>query len=177
MLNKFLLLGFSLALAAACTSYRSEEVRGSTETQTVPSPSVAGDVQARMPDGEVTASTQDEGVIQSGNFIAGEYATSGVARILGDSGQLLLELDQSFQTSPMGPDLVVVLHRSNDVIGSAQPPAFPLQEGDYVVLAALQSFSGQQRYPIPDTVNLDDYRSVAIWCRRFNATFGAATLQ
>lgn len=69
-----------------------------------------------MPDGEVTASTQDEGVIQSGNFIAGEYATSGVARILRDSGQLILELDQSFQTSPMGPNLVVVLHRANDVI-------------------------------------------------------------
>jgi hypothetical protein len=109
--------------------------------------------------------------------MSGEHPTSGIAKIFNNSGQLVLELDQSFETSPMGPDLVVVLHRSENVLGSTTPPAFPLREGDYVILAELQSFSGDQRYDIPATVNLDEYRSVAIWCRRFNATFGAAALQ
>jgi hypothetical protein len=77
----------------------------------------------------------------------------------------------------LGPDLVVILHRSEDVIGSTTPPAYPINEGDYVVLAPLQQFKGAQSYPIPDTINLADYRSVGIWCRKFNATFGAAALR
>jgi hypothetical protein len=90
---------------------------------------------------------------------------------------LVLELDEAFQTSSMGPDLVVVLHRAEDVLSTTEPPAYPLQEGNYIILAPLESFSGAQSYPIPENVNVDEYQSAAIWCRRFNATFGAATLQ
>ena len=43
-------------------------------------------------------------------------------------------------------------------------------------LAPLKGFSGAQRYEIPDNVNLDDYEAVAIWCRKFNVTFGYAKL-
>jgi hypothetical protein len=76
----------------------------------------------------------------------------------------------------MGPDLVVILHRSSDVLSTTKPPAFPLKEGDYVILAPLKQFSGAQEYAIPSTVNLADYQSAAIWCRKFNATFGTAKL-
>ncbi|HEY9646457.1 MAG TPA: DM13 domain-containing protein, partial [Chroococcidiopsis sp.] len=76
-----------------------------------------------------------------------------------------------------GPDLVVILHRLPDVLGSTEPPAYAIQEGDYVVLAPLQSFRGAQRYTVPADIDLSNYASVAIWCRRFNATFGAAVLQ
>jgi hypothetical protein len=72
--------------------------------------------------------------------------------------------------------LVVVLHRSPNVIGSTKPPTYPLKTGDYVFLARLQKFSGTQRYAIPATVKLADYKSAVIWCRKFNATFGAAKL-
>ncbi|NEQ63853.1 MAG: DM13 domain-containing protein, partial [Moorea sp. SIO4A1] len=47
---------------------------------------------------------------------------------------------------------------------------------DYVTLARLQKFSGAQRYAIPDDLNLDEFGSVAVWCRRFNITFGYASL-
>jgi hypothetical protein len=82
----------------------------------------------------------------------------------------------AFKTSTSGPDLVVILHRSADVIGSTPPPAFPIKEGDYTLLAPLKSYTGAQSYPIPDDLNLADFKSAAIWCRRFNATFGAARL-
>lgn len=36
--------------------------------------------------------------------------------------------------------------------------------------------SGAQRYALADNVNLADFRSVAVWCRKFNATFGYAPL-
>ncbi|HIK45013.1 MAG TPA: DM13 domain-containing protein [Leptolyngbyaceae cyanobacterium M65_K2018_010] len=188
LLKRVLLLGCFLVLTAACVSCRSEEVRGNSRVQTTTTASTEISSEAlgavREPETSTNASkakiatdAAESGVIKSGSFISGEHATSGIARIVNNSGQLVLELDQTFETSPMGPDLVVVLHRSEDVIGSTEPPAFPLREGDYAILAELESFSGGQRYLIPTDVNLDDYRSVAIWCRRFNATFGAATLQ
>jgi len=66
---------------------------------------------------------------------------------------------------------------STDVIGSTVPPAFPIKEGDYVLIAPLKAYSGAQRYVIPTSINPDQFKSAAIWCRRFNATFGAATLR
>ncbi|MBJ7899364.1 MAG: hypothetical protein GC158_05470 [Cyanobacteria bacterium RI_101] len=98
-------------------------------------------------------------------------------RIVTKGDQRFLELDQTFATSTSGPDLVVILHRLADVIGSTTPPAFPIKEGDYILLAPLKSDSGTQSYPIPASLNVDDFKSVAIWRRRFNATFGAATLK
>jgi hypothetical protein len=114
--------------------------------------------------------------LKSGSFQSGEQPTQGTVRIVQTNGGSILELDQSFQTSNQGPDLVVILHRSKDVLGSTQPPAYPIKEGDYVILAPLQAFSGAQQYPIPNTINLAEYQSAGIWCRKFNATFGAAVL-
>jgi hypothetical protein len=116
-------------------------------------------------------------VLKSGSFVSGEHPTQGMVQLVRQGNQVTLVLDQSFTTSEMGPDLVVILHRSENVIGSTQPPAYPIREGDYVVLAPLQSYSGAQSYAIPDNINLADYKSAGIWCRKFNATFGAAVLQ
>jgi hypothetical protein len=114
---------------------------------------------------------------KSGTFVPGEAPTSGMATIVTENGESYLELDESFQTSDQGPDLFVILHRSDDVLATTEPPAYPLQEGDYVILGALEEFTGAQRYPIPAEVDLDDYQSAAIWCRQFNATFGVARFE
>jgi hypothetical protein len=111
-----------------------------------------------------------------GTFVSGEHPTKGSVRLVSENGKQFLELDQSFTTSEQGPDLHVILHRSDNVIGSTKPPAYPIKEQDYVILGRLQKFKGNQRYPIPGNINLDDYKSAAIWCRMFNATFGAAKL-
>jgi hypothetical protein len=124
-----------------------------------------------------TAQSSQVSVLRSGKFVDGEHPTQGGVRIIKQNNQRLLELDQTFTTSTSGPDLVVILHRLADVIGSTTPPAYPIKEGDYVLLAPLKSYSGTQSYLIPANLNLDDFKSAAIWCRRFNATFGAATLK
>lgn len=116
-------------------------------------------------------------ILKSGTFVSGEHPTSGTVRLITKNGKSTLELDQSFKTSNKGPDLVVILHRSNNVLSSTKPPSYPIKQGDYVILASLKKFSGMQNYPIPDSVNLADYKSAAIWCRKFNATFGAATFK
>lgn len=113
--------------------------------------------------------------LPTGSFVSGEHPTQGAVSIIEENGQRYVEFASDFRTDS-GPDLFVILHQSDDVIGSSAPPAHPIEEGDYVTLAPLQTVSGSQRYPIPETVNLDGYRSVAIWCRQFNATFGAASI-
>ncbi|MEX1316119.1 MAG: DM13 domain-containing protein [Synechococcaceae cyanobacterium] len=127
--------------------------------------------------GSAATQAEEQGkVLRSGVFAAGEHSTSGTARLVERDGATTLELDEAFTTSTAGPDLVVALHRSGDVIGSTTPPAFPIKEGEYVVLAPLESHSGAQSYAVPAEIQTEDFASAVIWCRRFNATFGAARL-
>jgi hypothetical protein len=114
--------------------------------------------------------------LKSGTFIRGEQPTRGGASIVSKNGRSFLQLDSAFKTSSQGPDLVVVLHRSANVLGTTKAPNYALKGGDYVVLARLKKYSGAQNYAIPGNINLANYRSAAIWCRKFNATFGVATL-
>jgi Electron transfer DM13 len=113
---------------------------------------------------------------QVGSFVSGEHTTQGTASIIKNNGNSFLKLDQSFKTSDSGPDLFVILHRSDNVIGSTKPPSYSLKKGDYVIIGRLKKFSGAQTYAIPKNINLADYKSAVIWCRKFNATFGAAKL-
>jgi hypothetical protein len=115
--------------------------------------------------------------LSSGNFVSGEHPTQGKVEIVNQNGKRILKLNEQFKTSTSGPDLVVALHRSTNVIGETTPPAYPLKEGDYTVLAPLKQYSGAQSYDIPDDINLDNFQSAVIWCRRFNATFGSAALK
>jgi len=142
---------------------------------TVSQPTVA-ESETPIVDVASAESATDE-VIKSGQFASGEHPTQGTAALVRQENGIVLQLDESFQTSTSGPDLVVALHRSEDVLGSTEPPIYPLVEGEYIVLAPLQDYSGAQAYEIPADINLDDYQSAVIWCRRFNATFGAALLR
>lgn len=120
-----------------------------------------------------TSATEDK----TGAFVPAEAPTSGTAKLVTKDGQTTLELDDAFKTSEQGPDLVVVLHKSADVVGESEPPTYPLKEGDYAYVADLEAYSGAQTYAVPQEIDISKYQSVAIWCRKFNATFGAATLQ
>lgn len=122
-------------------------------------------------------SQANSSTLKSGAFVSGEHETKGSVKIIQAQGKRYIELGQDFSTFEMGPDLVVILHRSNNVIGTTQPPAYALNAKDYVIIAPLKNFKGLQRYEIGNTINLDEYKSVGIWCRKFNATFGAATLK
>lgn len=109
--------------------------------------------------------------LASGQFVTvdQDHATTGTARIVVENGQRFLEFDAKFDTAN-GPDVNVLLHRSATV-------GVNLQEKDYITLAPLGAFSGARRYAIPATVKLDTFKSVAIWCRKFNVTFGYAELK
>ncbi|NJN87917.1 MAG: DM13 domain-containing protein [Leptolyngbyaceae cyanobacterium SL_7_1] len=108
--------------------------------------------------------------IASGEFVAGEAPTTGTARIVTEGGHRYLELDTAFSTSNMGPDLHVLLDSTQT------PPQSYDNLGGAINLGSLHDFSGAQRYPIPDAIDLANFDSVVIWCRMANATFGYAPL-
>ncbi len=172
-IKNLLILGVVPVLVLGCA-------KEAPTTQSVASPTVKSPVATSTPissdmSAEATKSVKQVST-KSGNFVSGEHPTQGTVRVVSQNGKTLIELDSTFKTSEMGPDLVVGLHRSSDVIGSTTPPAYPLEEGDYAVIAPLKKFSGAQSYEVPKTINVADYKSVVIWCRKFNATFGAANL-
>ncbi|TAD77621.1 MAG: electron transfer flavoprotein [Oscillatoriales cyanobacterium] len=115
-----------------------------------------------------TIATKMARTLKTGRFIALEHPTAGMVRVIANGNQTYIELGNDFR-SDSGPDLQVVLHKS-------ATPGMKFNAGDYMVLAPLQKTTGTQRYNLPRNVNLNQYRSVAIWCQQFNATFGAATL-
>jgi Electron transfer DM13 len=178
---KRLILSGLLTLAALTTygcAGTSTTPPSSPASSATTSPAAAPETsapQASTPEASATVAQTAASVTHRGMFTSGEHPTSGSVQILTENGQRFIELGGDFQTE-QGPDLFVILHRNNDVIGSTEPPAYSINTADYQEIAPLKTIAGTQRYPIPDSVNLADYQSVAIWCRQFNATFGAAGL-
>jgi Electron transfer DM13 len=124
---------------------------------------------AGLPDASMKIANKPTGasVLASGDFEKSEHPTSGGAKIVTQNGKKYLKFDSSFQ-SDSGPDLFVILHRQ------ASPKNYG--KADYVNLGRLKKVSGQQMYPISNGVNIANFKSVVIWCRKFNATFGFAPL-
>lgn len=139
---------FSVSIASATFANSSASVTSSVESQVV----------AQRPS------------VITGTFVAAEAPTTGTARIVTEAGHHYLEISSAFSTTDQAPDLHVLLDPSN------QPPASYSDFSGYVNLGKLQNVKGAQRYPIPDVVNVADYRSVVIWCRTANATIGYAPL-
>ena len=106
-------------------------------------------------------------ILTQGTFVSGNYNTQGSATLISSEGKTFLELDQSFQTD-QGPDLFVLLHQD------AKPETY--EPDNYTVVSKLKEIQGGQQYEIPADADLAKYQSVAIWCKKFNVTFGYAPL-
>lgn len=114
-------------------------------------------------------------VVKTGSFASAGHPTTGGVQVVNRNGQKYLVFNNNFKTDN-GPALYVILHKSNNLIASTKASEYKIKEGDYVTLTRLQKTNGTQEYLIPNNVDLDDYKSVAVWCEKFNVTFGAATL-
>ncbi|MEU8901429.1 DM13 domain-containing protein [Nocardia sp. NPDC048505] len=109
-----------------------------------------------------------------GRFISHEHTTSGsvVLLELPDGGRVLRleELDTSD-----GPDLHVWLTDAPVLEGRDGWGVF--DDGAHLDLGKLKGNKGDQNYAVPAGTDLSKYTSVAIWCDRFNVSFGAAALE
>jgi hypothetical protein len=70
-------------------------------------------------------------------------------------------LENDFEVGP-GPAFHVYLVPKPSIRSTSD-----LKDVMFVDLGGLRAFKGSQRYSIPTGVNLQDYRSVIIWCERF----------
>jgi hypothetical protein len=111
--------------------------------------------------------------LETGTFHGKVHNTSGRATIYQEpGGKLLLRLTR-FKTSN-GPDVHVILIAGTD----AEDDANFLKSGtERVELGVLKGNEGDQNYEIPSGTDLSKFRTVSIYCERFNANFGAAPLE
>ena len=99
--------------------------------------------------------------IASGTFSGvGTYSVAGNALVLNNGTEQRFLRFEDF-VSDNGPDLKVYLRAAN---------------GDFVSLGDLSGNIGDQNYEIPVDVDLEVFSNVEIWCERFSAGFGVATL-
>ncbi|GAA0300041.1 DM13 domain-containing protein [Streptomyces polychromogenes] len=108
-----------------------------------------------------------------GTLISHEHTTTGTVQLIRlPDGSRTLRLE-GLDTSN-GPDLRVWLSDAPVKEGVAGWSVF--DDGKHVSLGKLKGNKGDQNYEIPADLNLADYRSVTIWCDRFDVSFGAAAL-
>ena len=106
----------------------------------------------------------------TGKFHGKVHKTEGRATVYQEAdGKLVLRL-KGFKTSN-GPDVHVILvatkGSSDDVRSNTER----------IELGKLKGNEGDQNYEIPEGTDLTKFRTVAIYCVRFNANFGVAPLE
>ena len=129
--------------------------------------SVVPDAEQAMPP-EMPASPQEQA---SGDFIHIDpiHGADGFAKIyaLPDGGRILRF--EEFR-SKNGPDLHVYLSREYPTTTFAGLGEEPLH------LGALKGNIGSQNYALPEDIDLEQFRSVVIYCRPFRVVFSSAQL-
>ena len=108
--------------------------------------------------------------LAQGNFTSLEHTTTGTAVVLElEDGRRYLRLED-LETSN-GPDLRVIL--------TDQPLSddwHVWDDGEVVDLGALKGNLGSSNYEIPLSLDLGDFQTAVIWCRRFGVGFAVAPL-
>ena len=109
--------------------------------------------------------------LAQGSFASLEHTATGTALVIElEDGRRFLRLD-GLETSS-GPDLRVIL--------TDQPLSDEWDvwdDGELVDLGPLKGNIGSSNYEIPPSVDLGDFVTAVIWCRRFSVGFGVAPLE
>src|SRR5262249_17358275 len=116
-----------------------------------------------------SAGSQSPQQLLSGQFKGYAHETAGTASIYGMDGKRILRLT-NFRTSN-GPDVHVYLIAAPDAKDDAT-----VKNAAFVDLGSMKGNIGDQNYEVPTTIDLEKYRAVVIWCKRFNVNFGTAPL-
>ena len=131
-------------------------------------------VAAEMPDHPMEEPMPDPAepvAILTGNFMDADrfHLGSGVAKVFRlPDDRTVLRFENFMVTN--GPALSVLL-------SSNPSPASSGDLGDYVDLGPLKGNIGNQNYEISPSTNLDDFKSVVIYCVPFHVVFSTATLE
>jgi hypothetical protein len=111
--------------------------------------------------------------LYTGKFHGKVHSTEGRATVYQQAGGKLLLRLTGFRTSN-GPDVHVILVAARDANDDA---SFLKGAADRVELGKLKGNVGDQNYEIPADTDLSKFTAVSIYCERFNANFGVASLE
>ena len=109
----------------------------------------------------------------TGKFHGKVHKTEGRATIYQEADEKLVLRLTKFKTSN-GPDVHVILVATTDAMDDAN---FLKDNTEKLELGKLKGNEGDQNYEIPAGTDLTKFRTVSIYCERFNANFGAAPLE
>ena len=109
-------------------------------------------------------------VLASGNFHDVAHKGVGQATIYELGGKRVLRFT-NFETSN-GPDVRVYLIATKDASDSET-----VKQAGFVELGALKGNVGDQNYELSSDLDLNKYRAVTIWCKRFSVNFATAPLK
>ena len=117
-----------------------------------------------------TQASEASAPLVTGHFHDGAHKTSGTASVYQlAEGKQVLRLT-SFETSN-GPDVHVYLVAAADALDNET-----VTKAGFLELGSLKGNQGDQNYDLPAGVDLNKYKAVTIWCKRFSVNFGTAPL-
>jgi hypothetical protein len=118
---------------------------------------------------DAAANGSSPGIVSQGSFRPLGHDARGTALVIeaADDNTYLRFEDLEVEN---GPDLKVYLSRAH-----ADAPEDELA-ADIIDLGGLKGNIGNQNYLVPASVDLTQYRSAVIWCRRFSVGFAVAPL-
>lgn len=106
----------------------------------------------------------------TGKFHGKVHKTEGRATVYQEADAKLVLRLTGFKTSN-GPDVHVILVAAYEDANSLK------RDTERIELGKLKGNEGDQNYEIPAGTDLTKFRTVSIYCERFNANFGAASLE
>jgi hypothetical protein len=101
--------------------------------------------------------------LKAGRFRSGAHETTGTAQLVRRADGSLVVVLRDLDTDP-GPDLRVYLAGRGERVEDGKD------------LGRLKGNKGTSQYAVPAGTKVSDIGSVAIWCRAFSVSFGAAEL-
>lgn len=120
---------------------------------------------------ESTKAPSDEPSVKAvGQFVTVAHRGEGVAKLiyLGDNKGYVIRFED-FEVEN-GPDLRVLLSKNTNIRSANDL-------GETLELGQLKGNIGTQNYSIASDVNVDDYKTVIIYCKPFRVVFNTAELQ
>ena len=128
-------------------------------------------INRRVDEGFPTGNDSQPQILDSGAFHSGTHPTEGTVTIYRmENGSRILRFT-NFKTSN-GPDVHIYMVAADDARDNAS-----VLNAASIDLGLIQGNVGNQNYTLGSDVDLATYRTVSVWCKRFNKNFGAAPLK
>jgi hypothetical protein len=123
-----------------------------------------------FPTAQAVGNTKMAEPLSYGMFHGVAHETRGTATIykLEDGKRVLRFTD--FETSN-GPDVNVYLVAANDAKDNET-----VTKAGFIQLGQIKGNKGDQNYDVPSHIDLNKYKAVTVWCRRFGVNFATAPL-